>query len=80
MRDAAQSLQSSAARISDLIDAVDSDVKALGVERYDSASAEEFRAAYDRAMPRLREAADFLLRFQDKLLSAADDIESATRA
>jgi WXG100 family type VII secretion target len=79
MRDAASAINRSAARIQESIDAVDNEVRALGADRFLSANAETFRAEYNRLTPRLREAADLLAHFQNKLNLSADDIELASR-
>ena len=45
-----------------------------------SIGAEAFRVEYNRMTPQLREAFENLMRFQDKLITAADDIETASRS
>jgi WXG100 family type VII secretion target len=79
MRDAAATLGRSAARVSECIEAVDTEIRALSAERYLSESAEEFRREYNRLTPHLRDAHDHLVRFQDRLNAAADEIEVAAR-
>lgn len=79
MREAAAALGKSAARVRDAVDAVDSEVRAIGPERFISPGAEIFRAEYNRLTPQLREAFEQLVRFQEKLNSSADDIETAAR-
>lgn len=79
MREAASAIRQSALRISESIDAADSEVKAIGPDRYQSPAAEEFRREYNRLTPDLREAYDDLMRFHEKLLTAADEIEVASR-
>lgn len=79
MREAGATLRGSAARISDSIDGVEGEIRALGVERFTSLAAENFRSDYNRLTPILREAARKLEVFHDKLASAADEIELASR-
>ena len=80
MRESATTIGRSAARVRDCIEAVDNEVRALGPDRFMSIGAEAFRVEYNRLTPRLREAFDNLLHFQDKLITSADDIESASRS
>lgn len=80
MREAASSIGRSAARIQEALDAVESEVRALGADRYMSIGAEAFRSDYNRLTPQLRETFDQLTRFQDKLTTSADDIEIAARS
>lgn len=80
MRDSAATIGRSAARIRECIEAVDNEVVALGTDRFMSVGAEAFRAEYNRMTPRLREAFENLMRFQEKLTTAADDIETASRS
>ena len=80
MRESATTIGRSAARVRDCIETVDVEIRALGSDRFMSIGAEAFRAEYNRLTPRLREAFDNLLRFQDKLTIAADDIEAASRS
>jgi uncharacterized protein YukE len=79
MREAAAAISRSAARINDCIEAVDSEIKAIGTDRYANDSAEEFRREYNRLTPQLRESFDHLMRFHEKLNSSADEIEVAAR-
>jgi hypothetical protein len=79
MREASVSIGRSAARVRDSIETVDGEVRALSPDRFMSPGAEAFRVEFNRMTPRLREAFDNLLRFQDRLALAADDIESAAR-
>lgn len=79
MRDAAQTIQNSAERINDCIEAVDAEIRSLSVDRFTSMAAEEFRARYMRLTPRLRDAAKNLMQFQQKLSDAANEIELASR-
>ena len=80
MREAAATIGRSAARVGDCIEAIDNEVRAIGPDRFMSIGAEAFRVEYNRLTPRLREAFDNLLRFQDKLTASADDIEVASRS
>lgn len=79
MRDAANTIGSSADRINESVDAVDAEVRALGPERFASTAADAFRSEYNRITPALREAHESLLQFKDKLLASADEIEAAAR-
>lgn len=79
MRDAANTIGTSADRINEAVDAVDAEVRALGPERFASTAADSFRAEYNRITPQLREAHESLLQFRDKLLESADEIEAAAR-
>jgi WXG100 family type VII secretion target len=79
MRDAANTIGSSADRINESVDAVDAEIRALGPERFASTAADSFRAEYNRITPQLREAHESLLQFKDKLLESADEIEAAAR-
>jgi WXG100 family type VII secretion target len=79
MREAATTINRSAAHIQDCMDAVDNEVRTLGADRFMSIGAESFRSEYNRLTPRLREAFDSLIRFHDKLDVSADDIEAASR-
>jgi len=80
MREAATTLNQSASRIQDSIEAVDSELRALTADRFMSISAESFRAEYQRVTPRLKEAFELIGGFRDKLNQSADDIELAARA
>lgn len=80
MRTAATTLGRSAATITDCIDAIDREVQALSSDRFMSVGAETFRLEYNRATPRLRDAFEQLIAFQDKLNTSADDIEAASRS
>ena len=80
MREAATTITRSAAAINDSIEAVENEVRALSADRFMSVGAEVFRAEYYRLTPKLREAFDQLMRFQDKLNASADDIELASRS
>jgi WXG100 family type VII secretion target len=79
MRDAANTIGSSAERINEALDAADAEVRALGPDRFASTAADAFRAEYNRITPQLREAYDNLLQFKNKLLASADEIEAAAR-
>ncbi len=79
MREAATTIGRSAARVHDCIEAVDNEIRAISPDRFMSPGAEVFRAEYNRLTPRLREAFENLLHFQDKLNASADDIEAASR-
>ena len=79
MRDAANTIGTSADRINESVDAVDAEIRALGPERFASTAADAFRAEYNRITPQLREAHESLLQFKDKLLESADEIEAAAR-
>lgn len=80
MREAADSLGRSAAQVSQSIDGIEAEVRALGPERFMSLAAEAFRAEYNRLTPHLRETFEQLAAFRDKLHASADDIEIAARA
>jgi uncharacterized protein YukE len=80
MREAATTIGASASRISDCMDAVENEVRAVSADRFTSPGAEAFRAEYNRLTPRLKQAFEDILRFQDKLNTSADDIEVASRA
>lgn len=79
MRESARTIHGSARRILDSIDAVDHEIRSLGAERFTSTAAEDFRSRYLRLTPRLREASELLILFQEKLDAAADEIELASR-
>ena len=79
MRDAAQTIQDSAKRITDCIESVDAEIRSLSVDRFTSIAAEDFRAKYMRLTPRLKDAAKNLMAFQQKLNDAAEEIELASR-
>jgi hypothetical protein len=78
MREAATTIGRSAARVRECVEAIDSEVRAIGPDRFMSPGAEVFRAEYNQRIIRLREASENLLRFQDKLNASADDIEGAS--
>jgi uncharacterized protein YukE len=80
MRDAANTLRQSASRVGQSIEAVETEVLALGPDRFTSSGAEMFRLEYQRRTPKLKEAFDMLTGFHGKLNEAADDIEAASRA
>ena len=80
MREAATTLNQSATRIQDGIEAVESEMRALTADRFMSISAESFRAEYQRVTPRLKEAFELIGGFRDKLNQSADDIELAARS
>jgi WXG100 family type VII secretion target len=80
MRDAATTLRQSASRIGQSIEAVDTEINALGAERFTSSGADIFRLEYQRLTPKLKESFDLLTGFHSKLNEAADDIEAASRA
>jgi WXG100 family type VII secretion target len=79
MRDAAQTIQDSANRITDCIESVDAEIRSLSVDRFTSIAAEDFRSKYMRLTPRLKDAAKNLMAFQQKLNDAAEEIELASR-
>ena len=80
MRTTAATLGRSTATIMDGIEAIDREVLALSSDRFMSVGAETFRVEYNRATPKLRDAFEQLIAFQDKLNTAADDIEAASRS
>ncbi|MBK8135693.1 MAG: WXG100 family type VII secretion target [Chloroflexi bacterium] len=80
MRDAADTLGRSAGQIQRCIDTVESEVRALGPDRFMSLGAESFRAEFFRLTPKLHETFETLAAFRDKLHASADDIEVASRA
>lgn len=80
MRESATKIGRSAAAINDCIEAVDREVWALGADRFMSVGAEGFRAEYYRLKPKLQEAFRQIQLFQEKLVTAADDIEAASRS
>ena len=80
MRSTATTLGRSSATIMDSIDALDREVRALSADRFMSVGAETFRVEYNRATPKLRDAFEQLIAFQDKLNTSADDIEAASRS
>ena len=80
MRDAANTLRQSAARVGQSIEAVEIEVRALGADRFTSSGADMFRLEYQRLKPKLKESFDLLTGFHSKLNEAADDIEAASRA
>ncbi|MDX2161454.1 MAG: WXG100 family type VII secretion target [bacterium] len=80
MREAAASIEASARRVSDAISAADSEIRPLTGGALASSAADAFFADYHRLTPELREAYAHLMRFQDKLVKAADEIELAARA
>lgn len=80
MRDAAATIENSARRVADSIDHVESEIRQLGANRFSSEGAETFFRDYEQLTPQLREAGAYLLRFQEKLARAADEIEAAARA
>lgn len=80
MRESAVRIGRSAATIDDCIEAVDREVWALGADRFMSVGAEAFRAEYYRLKPKLQDAFRQIHSFQEKLMTAADDIEAATRS
>lgn len=79
MRQAAATIGACANRISDAIEAIDTEVRSIGPDRFTSIAAEDFRAEFNRMTPRLREAFQQLIVFQNKLNESADDIEIASR-
>lgn len=79
MREAAVNIGRGAAHIQDCMESVEREVVALGADRFMSVGAEAFRAEYNRLKPKLNEAFEQLLAFQEKLNISADDIESAAR-
>lgn len=80
MRATATTLGRSATTIMDSIDTIDREVRALSSDRFMSVGAEAFRVEYNRATPKLRDAFEQLVAFQDKLNTSADDIEAASRS
>ena len=80
MRSTATTLARSSTSIMDSIEAIDREVRALSSDRFMSVGAETFRVEYNRATPKLRDAFEQLIAFQDKLNTAADDIEAASRS
>lgn len=80
MRDSAVTIGNSATRVNDAIEATDTEVKALGPDRFASDAAEAFRAVYSRLTPQLKDAYQGLMAFQKKLNDAADDVETASRS
>jgi uncharacterized protein YukE len=80
MRDAATTLRQSASRVSQSIESVDTEILALGPERFTSSGADMFRLEYQRLTPKLKDSFDLLTGFHSKLNEAADDIEAASRA
>ena len=79
MREASATIQRSASRIEDSLEAVDREIRALGSDRFMSLGAESFRGEYSRLRPRLRDAFELLVRFHEQLATSADDIEIAAR-
>jgi uncharacterized protein YukE len=77
MRDSATTLSSSAASITDSMNVIDSNMKALGPDRYVSPSADRLRDAYARLYPTLMDVPDLLRRFENELRTAADAFERA---
>ena len=80
MRDAAAQLGSAAGQVQRSIDAIETEIRALGPDRFMSVGAEAFRAEYYRLTPKLRETFEQLAAFRDRLHASADDIEIASRA
>jgi len=80
MRSTATVLGRSSTTIMDSIEAIDREVRALSSDRFMSVGAETFRVEYNRATPKLRDAFEQLIAFQDKLNMSADDIEVASRS
>lgn len=80
MREASSTIGRSASQINACIGAIDSEIRALGPERFMSASAEVFRSEYYRVTPKLKESFELLAGFQDKLSKSADDIELASHS
>lgn len=80
MRSTATVLGRSSTTIMDSIEAIDREVRALSSDRFMSVGAETFRVEYNRATPKLRDAFEQLIAFQDKLNTSADDIEAASRS
>ncbi len=79
MRDAAAAMEASARRVSDAINAADAEIRPLTGGVLASDAADAFFADYQRLTPELRDAYTYLMRFQEKLVKAADDIELASR-
>lgn len=79
MREAATTIGRSSTRIRESIDSIEAEVRSLGADRFMSIGAEAFRVEYNRLAPKLGEAFENLMRFQDKLNTSADDIELASR-
>lgn len=80
IREAATTIGRSTATISDCLESVDAEVRALGTDRFMGIGAEAFRSEYYRITPKIRETFDQLRGFQEKLNAAADDIEVAARS
>ncbi len=80
MREAATTIGRSAGRIQESINTIDSEIRALGADRFMSIGAEAFRTEYNRLTPQLKDAFEQLSRFQEKLSASADDIEIASRS
>jgi WXG100 family type VII secretion target len=80
MREVASTINRSGARVTESIEAVEREIRALSADRFMSVGAEVFRAEFYRLTPKLKEAFEMLTDFQDKLTAAADDIEAATRS
>ncbi len=80
MRTTAATLGRSSTNIMDSIESIDREVHALSADRFMSVGAETFRVEYNRATPKLRDAFEQLIAFQDKLNTSADDIEAASRS
>ncbi|GEM_PF-4606889 len=80
MRDAASAIEASARRVGDAIAAAEAEINGIGRERFISEGATAFYQTFDRMTPELRDASTYLLRFQEKLRLAADEIEAAARA
>lgn len=77
MRESANNIGNSANKIRDAVQSTDNEVRALGEDRYMSPGATAFRTQYFRLTPRLNQAAEELLKFQAKLIEAADEIQRA---
>ncbi|HVU14446.1 MAG TPA: WXG100 family type VII secretion target [Phototrophicaceae bacterium] len=80
MRDAAAAIEQSAQRVSKSVDAAENEIQQLTADRFASDAADAFFRDYNHLTPQLREASNVLLRFRDKLVSAADAIEAAAHA
>lgn len=80
IREAATTIGRSTSTISDCLESVDAEVRALGTDRFMGIGAEAFRSEYYRLTPKMRETFEALAKFQDKLNAAADDIEVAARS
>lgn len=77
MRESATTLKSSAASISNSMDVIDGNMKALGPDRYNTPKADRLREAYQRLYTTLMEVPELLNKFESELRVAADEFERA---